>query len=97
MKFVINTTFHNCFSLVRYVPKNFKPESDVDLMVEIDQMNPVEQSEILINLWNKFEDIFGRKVNLITADQQIRNPILKPNIDKTKQLFYDRTNRKIFI
>lgn len=75
----------------------FNSDSDIDLLIESDSLNPFEQGEKLINLWNQFEDIFKRKVDLLTTVQQLINPTLKHNIEKTKQLFYDRTNRKIFV
>ena len=73
----------------------FNIESDIDLLIELEQMSPLELGETILNLWNELEDLFGRKVDLLTTDQEIRNPILRKNIDNTKQLFYDRENNKI--
>lgn len=62
--------------------------SDVDLIVELDEQDPVEKGEKLLNLWNKFEDLFGRKVDLI-SNAQVRNPYLKQGIEATKKLVYE--------
>ena len=76
---------------------SFKPESDIDLIIKLVPMNTLVQGETILNLWNEFEDIFQRKVDLLTTDQQIKNPVLKRNINNTKQLFYDRESRKISV
>lgn len=79
------------------VSENFNSEkSDIDLVVELDILDPIEHGENLIKLWDELEDFFDRKVDLLTNDS-IRNPILKKNIDKTKILIYDGTGQEIFI
>lgn len=76
---------------------NFTQDSDIDLLLELVPMKPLKQGETILDLWNEFEILFQRKVDLITTDQQIKNPVLKRNINNTKQLFYDRENRKISV
>lgn len=47
------------------VTDHFNPErSDIDLLVEIDEPNPLDRGEKLISLWDTFEDFFRRKVDL---------------------------------
>lgn len=68
---------------------NFNPDkSDIDLLVEIDDPDPIERGEKLISLWDTFEDFFHRKVDLLT-DSSIHNPYLRKSIDATKILIYD--------
>ncbi len=75
----------------------FNPQkSDIDLVVEIDDNNPIERGEYLMDLWDKFEDFFQRNVDLLT-ENSIKNPILKDNIDKTKILIYDGKGQKILV
>jgi len=62
--------------------------SDIDLIVEFDQMDPITKGEKLISIWDKFEELFGRKVDLISRTQ-VRNPYLQKGIDATKQLIYE--------
>ena len=71
-------------------------KSDIDLLVEIDDTDPIERGEQLISLWDTFELFFHRKVDLLT-DSSIRNPYLRKNIDSTKILIYDGKGSKIFI
>lgn len=71
-------------------------KSDINLLVELVPMSPLEKGENLINLWDDLELLFSRKVDLLT-DQPIKNPILRQNIEKSKLLIYDREGEKIFI
>ncbi len=71
-------------------------KSDIDLLVEIDDPDPIERGEKLISLWDTFEGFFNRKVDLLT-ESSIRNPYLKDSIDATKVLIYDGKGSQIFI
>ena len=71
-----------------FVRNEQKVKSDIDLIVELDEMDPVEKGEKLIILWDKFEELFGRKVDLL-SNTQVRNPYLQKGIDATKQLIYE--------
>lgn len=71
-------------------------KSDIDLLVEIDSPDPIERGEKLMSLWDKFEDFFKRKVDLLT-DSSIRNPYLRKTIDSTKVLIYDGKGTQIFV
>ena len=70
--------------------------SDIDLLVEIDDPDPIERGEKLLSLWDTFELFFQRKVDLLT-DSSVRNPYLKKSIDSTKVLIYDGKGTKIFV
>jgi uncharacterized protein len=67
-----------------------KDKSDIDLLVEINDADPIERGEKLISLWDTFETYFQNKVDLLT-DSSIRNPYLRKSIDATKVLIYDGT------
>ncbi|WP_234573250.1 nucleotidyltransferase family protein [Rhodohalobacter sp. 614A] len=68
--------------------------SDVDLLVEIDEADPIERGEKLMSLWDTLEDFFDRKVDLLT-NSSLKNPILKNNIERTKVLLYDGRGQKV--
>ena len=70
-------------------------KSDIDLLVEIDSMDPIDRGEKLLSLWDLFEVFFHRKVDLLT-DSCIVNPFLRKSIDSTKVLIYDGSGQKIF-
>ena len=73
-----------------------KNTSDIDLLVEIDEADPIERGDTLISLWDNFEFFFKRKVDMLT-EASIQNPYLKKSIDSTKILIYEGSGSKIFI
>jgi len=77
------------------VTDKFDPEkSDLDFIVELEKMTLLNRGEKLISLWEALEDLFSKKVDLIT-DQPIKNQYLRASIEKTKQLIYDRESEKV--
>lgn len=70
--------------------------SDINLLVEMNTEDPLERGEQLIDLWDKFELFFKRKVDLLT-DSSVKNPILRKSIDQSKVLIYDGPGNKVFI
>jgi len=71
-------------------------KSDIDLYVELLPMSAIERGQALIDLWDQFELLFGCKVDLLT-DQPIRNTYFLSELEKTKQLIYDREKQEILI
>jgi predicted nucleotidyltransferase len=68
--------------------------SDIDLLVELHTEDPIKRGEAFLNLWDKLEAFFQRKVDLLTSFS-IRNPILKKSIDSSKILVYDGKELKV--
>ena len=91
---------HNVKSIYAFgssVTNQFDEEnSDFDFLIEIENEDPIQRGESLMELWDHFEALFHRKIDLLT-NSSIRNPILKRNIDRTKVLIYDGENQKIFV
>ena len=76
------------------VTEQFNPQrSDIDLLVEMEDMDPLEKGEKLLSLWDKLEDFFQRKVDLLTQ-KSLKNPFLLENIDKTKILLMTMKEKK---
>ncbi|MGZ5243247.1 MAG: nucleotidyltransferase family protein [Bacteroidia bacterium] len=78
------------------VTNHFNEDSDIDLVVEIDEKDPLERGEKLISFWDEMENFFKRRVDLLT-ESSIKNPYLKKNIDETKILIYDGRSQKVLI
>lgn len=77
------------------VTGNFDEQSsDIDLLIEIDNDDPIERGESLMNIWDRFEEFFQRKVDLLTVSS-VKNPILKKEIDSTKVLIYDGKKQEV--
>lgn len=91
---------HNVKQLYAFgssITNQFNEESsDIDLLIEIDNDDPIERGESLMNIWEQFEQFFQRKVDLLT-NTSIKNPVLRKNIDSTKVLIYDGAKQKISI
>jgi len=73
---------------------NFTDKSDVDLLVEIDEHDPLNRGELLLSIWDKFEVYFNRKVDLLTYNS-LKNPYLKESIDNTKKLIYNGSKKEV--
>jgi hypothetical protein len=79
------------------ITDRFKEDtSDIDLLVEINEPDPVERGALLMDLWDQLEAFFHRKVDLLTYSS-IKNPVLKANIEKTKTLIYDGSGPKVLV
>ena len=85
------------FAFGSVVSNQFDPEkSDLDFLVEMEEMPPLERGENLIGLWEALEALFARKVDLI-SNQPIKNPYLRDSIERSKLLIYDRESEKVFV
>ena len=63
--------------------------SDIDLIVEIEDMPPAEKGELLMRLWTDLENLFSRKIDMLTTSN-VKNPFLRREIENSKFLIYDR-------
>ncbi len=87
----------NLYAFGSSVTDHFDEESsDIDLLIEIDNDDPIERGENLMSIWDHFEHFFQRKVDLLTTSS-IKNPVLKKSIDATKVLIYDGKEQKVSI
>ncbi|MEM7514016.1 MAG: nucleotidyltransferase domain-containing protein, partial [Bacteroidota bacterium] len=70
-------------------------KSDLDFLVVMMDVSPLEKGELLLSLWDKLEDLFKLKVDLLSINS-ISNPYLQKSIDASKVLIYDRSSQKVF-
>jgi predicted nucleotidyltransferase len=64
-------------------------KSDIDLIVEIDESDPIKKGEKILSIWDKLESFFKRKVDLLT-NLSVKNRILRDSIELTKVLIYEQ-------
>lgn len=84
-----NHSVKSLFAFGSSVTDNFDfDKSDIDLMVEIDEPDPIIRGEKILSLWDKLEAFFKKKVDLLT-NPNIRNPYLRQSINESKILIYD--------
>ncbi len=65
----------------------FKTDSDIDLVVDIAESDPLAYSDNYFSLKEQLENIFNRRIDLL-EQKAIRNPFLMKEIEKTKVLIY---------
>lgn len=65
----------------------FNVDSDIDLIVDIDEKDPISYSDYYFNLKVQLESLFKRQIDLLES-KSLKNPYLKEEIDKTKVLIY---------
>jgi uncharacterized protein len=65
-------------------------KSDIDLILLMRKDAPLIAGRNILKLYTKLEDLFGRKVDIITK-QPVRNIYLQKSLDKSKILVYDST------
>jgi len=65
----------------------FNDQSDVDLVVDFDNVDLEDYADNYFDLKAGLEELLNRSVDLL-ENKAIRNPILRKNIDNSKQLIY---------
>ncbi len=78
------------------VQGEFKPTSDVDLVVDLKTTDPLRFGELMLDLWDKLEVFFGRKVDLLTM-RSVKNPVMRDEIERTKLLIYDGSQAQVLV
>jgi predicted nucleotidyltransferase len=68
-----------------------RPASDIDLIVDIDNSDPVSYSDDYFGLKFQLEQLLKRQIDLLES-KAIKNQYLKQNIDSTKVLVYGKGN-----
>ena len=67
----------------------FRPESsDLDFLVALDESSPAEYTENYFGLAQELEDLFERRVDLLT-ERSVRNPYFRQVLESTRQLIYE--------
>lgn len=66
---------------------DFNDTSDIDLVVDIDEKDPFQYTDLYFNLKSKLEDILKRQVDLL-EERAIKNKIFRRELDNTKVKIY---------
>jgi uncharacterized protein len=86
-KYDVNTLF--AFGSV--TRDDLKPDSDIDLVVDINSNDPLLYSDNYFGLKFQLEKLLKRNIDLLES-KAIKNQFLKQNIDKSKVLVYGKGN-----
>lgn len=80
---------NSLFAFGSVTTDKFRPDSDIDLVVDIDDNDPISYSDKYFNLKFQLEEILKRQIDLL-EQKAIRNKFLKNEIDRTKVLIYEK-------
>lgn len=69
------------------VTDDFSESSDIDIVIRFQDLSLEEYSDNYFSLHEKLEELFGRKVDLLT-ERSLTNPYFIASVEKTKQLLY---------
>ncbi len=75
------------FAFGSVLTDKFSSDSDIDLVVEIEDTDPISYSDKYFNLKFQLEEILHRHIDLL-EQKAIRNRFLKNEIDRTKIQIY---------
>jgi predicted nucleotidyltransferase len=67
----------------------FNDNSDVDFLVQFDNIDILEYADNYFDFKEKLEKLFDREIDLL-ENQAIRNPIFRKVLDRDKKIVYDR-------
>jgi len=63
--------------------------SDLDFLVELDEMPPAKYADAYFGLKENLETLFGRKVDLVT-ESNLENPYFRQRVLAERQSVYER-------
>ncbi len=79
---------HILYAFGSVLTDRFSEQSDLDFFVVMPaKLDPLEKGENLLTLWFALEQIFDRKIDLLT-DTSVKNPYLQAEILAHKTLLY---------
>jgi predicted nucleotidyltransferase len=77
------------FAFGSVTTEKFRPDSDIDFIVDIDDNDPISYAEKYFNLKFQLEEILKRQIDLL-EQKAIRNKFLISEIERTKVQIYGK-------
>jgi predicted nucleotidyltransferase len=77
------------YALGSVLTDDFGADSDIDLLVEFERMDPSAYADNFFDYKFFLQRILGRTVDLL-EDKAIRNPFFRKSVDMQKSLIYGR-------
>jgi predicted nucleotidyltransferase len=71
-----------------FAPSFDPSKSDVDVLVEFQQMSPAEHAENYFGLMEEMEQLFGFPVDLVESSA-IQNPYFRRAVERTQVVLYE--------
>lgn len=75
------------FAFGSVLRSDFNDASDIDLIVDFDEKDPIKYTDLYFNLKDKLETILTRHVDLL-EERAIKNKFFRQELDNTKVKIY---------
>ncbi len=95
-KLCVNHRVSTLYVFGSVLTKNFGKNSDVDLLVDFDEMDVFNYADNYFDFKFALEKKLNRKVDLLEI-KAIKNPFLKKSIDSSKKLIYGQRDKSLVI
>ena len=66
---------------------HFNDSSDIDILISFKELSVEQYTDNYFELHEKLEELFGRKVDLLT-ERSLSNPYFIKSVEETKHLLY---------
>ncbi|MBT3383786.1 MAG: hypothetical protein HN778_04830 [Prolixibacteraceae bacterium] len=70
------------------ITENFRPDSDIDFIVDINSNDPIDYAENYFDLKFKLEDLFKKPIDLLER-KGLKNSHLIQSINNSKRMLYE--------
>lgn len=84
-----STRVKSLYAFGSVLTDEFGVESDVDLIVDLEESDPLEYTEKYFELKFGLETILGRSVDLLEQRADL-NPLIRQEIDRSKVIVYEK-------
>jgi uncharacterized protein len=79
------------FAFGSVITDKFKSDSDIDMIVDFDENDPLTYTDYYFNLKFQLEDLLKKQIDLL-EQKAVRNRFLQSEIDRTKVQIYGKGN-----
>jgi predicted nucleotidyltransferase len=93
-KLCIVNRVKSLFAFGSVTTDKFNQESDIDLIVDIDEKNPLRYCDYYFNLKLKLEELLKTRIDLL-EEKSLKNEYFLNQIEKTKVLIYGKRNKEM--
>lgn len=77
----------NLYAFGSVLTDKFRADSDIDFLVEFEDLIPEDYADNYFDLCDDLEQLFQRKIDLVTL-RSVKNPYFKNQVMKTRELIY---------
>jgi len=67
----------------------FAPNSDIDVLVAIDDNEDIDRFDVYFKLKESLEEIFHRTIDLV-INKKFKNPVFRESLASTRKIIYER-------